>query len=95
MVWLAGAAPALAHEPALPALDFEPPAPGTYTLHRIMDDVQTQFDMMQKITGQLAENGEVKVPAEMKERPLNGKSGTHVIVKKTVSRAKPSAEQTH
>ena len=30
-------APALAHEPApLPALDFEPPAPGTYTLHRIM-----------------------------------------------------------
>ena len=26
-----------AHEPAaLPALDFEPPAPGTYTLHRIM-----------------------------------------------------------
>jgi protein SCO1 len=31
------AAPALAHEPApLPVLDFEPPAPGTYTLHRIM-----------------------------------------------------------
>jgi hypothetical protein len=62
---------------------------------RIMDDVQTQFDMMQKITGQLAENGEVKVPAEMRERPLNGKSGTHVIVKKTAPRAKPSAEQTH
>jgi protein SCO1 len=37
LVWLAGAAPVLAHEPApLPALDFEPPAPGTYTLHRIM-----------------------------------------------------------
>jgi cytochrome oxidase Cu insertion factor (SCO1/SenC/PrrC family) len=31
---LAGA-PAVAHEP-LPALDFDPPRPGTYTLHRIM-----------------------------------------------------------
>ena len=37
LVWLAGAAAAVAHEPAPPpALDFEPPAPGTYTLHRIM-----------------------------------------------------------
>ena len=36
VLWLA-AAPALAHDPApLPALDFEPPAPGTYTLQRIM-----------------------------------------------------------
>ena len=36
--WLAGAAsPVLAHDVApLPALDYEPPAPGTYTLHRIM-----------------------------------------------------------
>lgn len=36
--WLAGAAaPVLAHDAApLPALDYEPPAPGTYTLHRIM-----------------------------------------------------------
>jgi protein SCO1/2 len=35
--WLAGTLPAAAHEPeALPALDFEPPAPGTYRLHRIM-----------------------------------------------------------
>jgi protein SCO1/2 len=34
---LAGAAPAAGHEAAhLPALDYEPPAPGTYTLHRIM-----------------------------------------------------------
>jgi cytochrome oxidase Cu insertion factor (SCO1/SenC/PrrC family) len=33
--WL-GVLPAGAHEPALPALDFEAPAPGTYTLHRIM-----------------------------------------------------------
>ena len=33
----AGAVPALGHEIApLPALDFEPPAAGTYTLHRIM-----------------------------------------------------------
>jgi cytochrome oxidase Cu insertion factor (SCO1/SenC/PrrC family) len=37
MVWLVSAGAALAHEPAPPpALDFEPPAPGTYTLHRIM-----------------------------------------------------------
>jgi protein SCO1 len=37
LAWLAGAAPALGHEGTpLPALDFEPPAPGTYTLHRIM-----------------------------------------------------------
>ena len=37
LTWLACAAPALAHQVApLPALDFEPPAPGTYTLHRIM-----------------------------------------------------------
>ena len=49
---------------------------------RIMDDVQTQFEMMSKITGQLAENGEVKVPPEMKQRPLNGKSGEHVVAKK-------------
>jgi cytochrome oxidase Cu insertion factor (SCO1/SenC/PrrC family) len=35
--WLAAAPAAVAHEPApLPALDFEPPAPGTYMLHRIM-----------------------------------------------------------
>ena len=34
--WLA-AAPAGAHEAApLPSLDFDPPRPGTYTLHRIM-----------------------------------------------------------
>jgi len=37
LAWLAGAAPVLAHDVApLPALDYEPPAPGTYTLHRIM-----------------------------------------------------------
>ena len=37
LVWIAGAVPALGHEVApLPALDFEPPAAGTYTLHRIM-----------------------------------------------------------
>jgi protein SCO1 len=38
LAWLAAAAaPALGHDSApLPALDFEPPAPGTYTLHRIM-----------------------------------------------------------
>ena len=52
---------------------------------RIMDDVQTQFDTMSKLTGQLAESGEVRVPAEMKAHPLNGKSGTHVAAKKTVT----------
>jgi cytochrome oxidase Cu insertion factor (SCO1/SenC/PrrC family) len=37
VVSLAGAPAALGHEVApLPALDFEPPPPGTYTLHRIM-----------------------------------------------------------
>ena len=35
LLWLA-AAPARAHEPAGPPLSFEPPAPGTYTLQRIM-----------------------------------------------------------
>jgi len=37
LAWLAGAGPALGHDGApLPPLDFEPPAPGTYILHRIM-----------------------------------------------------------
>jgi protein SCO1 len=36
-VWFVTTASAVAHEPgALPALDFEPPAPGTYALQRIM-----------------------------------------------------------
>ncbi|MBP6013561.1 MAG: hypothetical protein KBA31_15145 [Alphaproteobacteria bacterium] len=59
---------------------------------RIMDDVQTQFDMMSKITGQLAENGEVHLPAELKatkKRPLNG-SSAHPVPKKTASRSKPT-----
>jgi cytochrome oxidase Cu insertion factor (SCO1/SenC/PrrC family) len=35
--WLAAAPAAAAHEgAALPPLDFDPPPPGTYTLHRIM-----------------------------------------------------------
>jgi hypothetical protein len=58
------------------------------TMARIMDDVQTQFDMMAKITGQLAENGEVVLPPELKAvktRPLNGKSGHHTTVKKPAS----------
>ncbi|HET7344071.1 MAG TPA: SCO family protein, partial [Methylomirabilota bacterium] len=37
LAWLAGAAPALAREAGgVPPLEFEPPAPGTYALHRIM-----------------------------------------------------------
>jgi len=60
---------------------------------RIMDDVQTQFEMMSKITTQLAENGEVKIPAEMKQRPLNGKTGDHIVAKKhNGSRPKPHAD---
>jgi uncharacterized membrane-anchored protein YjiN (DUF445 family) len=59
---------------------------------RIMDDVQTQFEMMQKITTQLAENGEVKIPPEMKQRPLNGKTGDHIVVKKPNGKHRPSVE---
>ena len=59
---------------------------------RIMDDVQTQFEMMQKITTQLAENGEVKLPAEMKSCPLNGKSGDQIAVRKPNGKHRPSAE---
>jgi cytochrome oxidase Cu insertion factor (SCO1/SenC/PrrC family) len=37
LAWAVCAVPAAAHEPhPFPALDFEPPRPGTYTLHRIM-----------------------------------------------------------
>jgi len=36
ILWLGCAPAALAHDAPLPALDFEPPAVGTYTLHRIM-----------------------------------------------------------
>jgi cytochrome oxidase Cu insertion factor (SCO1/SenC/PrrC family) len=37
LAWLASAAPAQGHEAApLPPLDYDPPAPGTYRLHRIM-----------------------------------------------------------
>lgn len=63
------------------------------TMARIMDDVQTQLDMMAKLTGQLAENGEVKVPAEMKAHPLNGKSGLHhqpAAAPKSSAKPKPS-----
>lgn len=35
LAWLA-AAPALAHEPAIAPLEYEPPAAGTYTLQRIL-----------------------------------------------------------
>lgn len=62
------------------------------TMARIMDDVQTQFEAMSKLTGQLAETGEVKVPEEMKARPMNGKSGAHAIPKRPATqRTKPAA----
>lgn len=59
---------------------------------RIMDDVQTQFDLMAKITGQLADDGKVVVPPDLKavkSRPLNGKTGHENAAKKTASRSKP------
>ena len=59
---------------------------------RIMDDVQTQFDAMSKLTGQLAENGEVKVPAEMKAHPMNGKSGARPIPKKAATQRTKTTE---
>lgn len=64
---------------------------------RIMDDVQTQFDMMSKITGQLAENGEVRLPPEMKAHPLNGKTGAPIVPKKTATHRSKSEprESTH
>lgn len=72
------------------------------TMARIMDDVQTQFDMMAKITGQLAENGEVVLPPELKTvktRPLNGKAGHHPAPKKTASPktklAEPGSRTSH
>jgi serine/threonine protein kinase len=55
-------------------LTGRPPVDGDSAMARIMDDVQTQFEMMSKITGQLAENGEVVLPAEMHKHPLNGKN---------------------
>lgn len=59
---------------------------------RIMDDVQTQFDAMSKLTGQLAQNGEVKVPPELKAHPMNGKSGAHAVVKKTPAQRAKTTE---
>ena len=62
------------------------------TMARIMDDVQTQFEMMQKITTQLAANGEVKLPAELKKRPLSVKPVEHVVVKKPNGKHRPHAD---
>ena len=69
------------------------------TMARIMDDVQTQLDTMAKITGQLAENGEVKMPAaEIKTRPLNGKAAAHApspAPKAQPTKSKPSSQRPH
>lgn len=72
------------------------------TMARIMDDVQTQFDMMAKITGQLAENGEVVMPTELKTvktRPLNGTAGHQTAPKKPSSakakQPEPGSRRTH
>ena len=64
---------------------------------RIMDDVQTQFDTMSKITGQLAKNGEVRPPMGLKAvktRPLNGNGHHAPAQKKAASRSKPSEHGT-
>jgi hypothetical protein len=67
------------------------------TMARIMDDVQTQFDMMAKITGQLAENGEIVMPKELKavknRPPLNGKA-EHAPAKKGAARQKQGEQRT-
>jgi hypothetical protein len=39
------------------------------TMARIMDDVQTQLDLMSRITNQLAQTGEVTMPVEP-EQPV-------------------------
>jgi hypothetical protein len=57
------------------------------TMARIMDDVQTQFDTMAKITGQLAEKGEITMPGDLKSvktRPVNGKTEPHGTAPKKV-----------
>lgn len=59
------------------------------TMARIMDDVQTQFEMMQKITTQLAEDGEVKLPTQMKKRPPAAKPVSHIVVKKANGKHRP------
>lgn len=41
---------------------------------RIMDDVQTQLDMMSKITGQLAEKGEIELSSDIQKPLLIGKN---------------------
>ncbi len=43
---------------------------------RIMEDVQTQYDLMSKITSQLAETGEVMTPPAEGPQPERGKSPT-------------------
>ncbi len=57
---------------------------------RIMDDVQTQLDMMSKITGQLAENGEIALSPDVQKPLLNGKN-VSPLFKNKASAAKPEA----
>lgn len=54
---------------------------------RIMDDVQTQLDMMSKITGQLAENGEVELSPDIQKPLLNGKNVSPLFKSKGTSSA--------
>ena len=66
---------------------------------RIMDDVQTQLDAMAKITGQLAENGEIAMPKVVKTRPpLNGRTehvAPPVKVAPRPAKAEHRARSTH
>ncbi|MDZ4739172.1 MAG: hypothetical protein SGJ03_04630 [Alphaproteobacteria bacterium] len=58
---------------------------------RIMDDVQTQLDMMSKITGQLAENGEIELSPDSQKPLLNGKNVSPLFKNKGAPSAKPEA----
>jgi hypothetical protein len=58
---------------------------------RIMDDVQTQFDLMSRITNQLAETGEVTMPSEPDKQPASAKNVSQLFKDGT---ARPRSSQT-
>jgi len=58
------------------------------TMARIMDDVQTQFDLMSRITNQLAQTGEVAMPAEP-ETPVTATKNVSPLFKDGTVRPRP------
>ena len=52
---------------------------------RIMDDVQTQFDLMSRITNQLAETGDVAMPVEADKPQGGAKNVSHLFKNGTES----------